>query len=241
MSERVAVVTGANRGIGLHLVDQLHHRGWRVVAGCRHPEDAGMLYALRPMALLRLDVSDAASVRHFADEVRHHTEHLDLVVNNAGVMTAAGGQVGEQTPAFAAANGPLGSLEADAIDRVLRVNAVGPLLVTQALAPLLRPGAAVINVSSRLGSITLGAASTYAYSMSKAALNMATTILARELGPHGVVCVAMSPGWVRTDMGGEHARLDPVDATSAMADLIARLRPADNGTFLDHLGEPIPW
>lgn len=241
MSERVAVVTGANRGIGLHLVDQLHHRGWRVVAGCRHPEDAGMLYALRPMALLPLDVSDPASVRQFADELRHHTEHLDLVVNNAGIMTAEGGRVGEQTPAFAAANGPLAFLDAEAIDRVLRVNAIGPLLVTQALAPLLRPGGAVVNLSSRLGSISLGTAHTYAYSMSKAALNMATTLLARELGPHGVVCVAMSPGWVRTAMGGEDARLDPVEATSGMAEVIMRLRPADNGTFLDHLGETIPW
>ena len=241
MSERVAVVTGANRGIGLHLVDQLQHRGWRVVAGCRHPDDAGMLYALRPMALLALDVSDPVSVSHFRDELRTHAEHVDLIVNNAGVMSAAGGRVGEASAADQAVNGPLAALDGEQIDRVMSVNATGPLLVTQALASMLRPGAAVVNVSSRLGSLSLATASSYGYSMSKAALNMVTTILARELGPHGVVCVAVSPGWVRTDMGGDDARLDPREATSGMADLIGRLHPADNGTFVDYLGEEIPW
>lgn len=238
---RTAVVTGANRGIGLHLVEVLMHHGWHVLAGCRHPDDAGMLYALRPHLLAPLDVTDAASADAFAAEAARHCDGIDLLVNNAGVMHAGGGQVGEGSAADLAANGRLGELDAEAVTRVLRVNTVGPLLVTQSLLPLIRPGAKVINVSSRLGSIGHGTASTYAYSTSKAALNMATVIMARELEHAGVICVAMSPGWVRTDMGGPDARLDPLESAADIVRTVEALRPEQSGSFIDHEGHPVPW
>lgn len=238
---RTAVVTGANRGIGLHLVEVLMHRGWHVLAGCRHPDDAGMLYALRPHLLAPLDVTDQESVEHFAAECAKHSDGIDLLVNNAGVMHASGGRVGEGSPADLAANGPLGGLDGEAITHVLRVNTVGPLLVTQALAPQLRDGAKVVNVSSRLGSIGHGSADTYAYSASKAGLNMATVIMARELATRGIVCVTMSPGWVRTDMGGPDARLDPLESVGGIVRTVEGLTLADSGRFLDLEGHPIPW
>jgi NAD(P)-dependent dehydrogenase (short-subunit alcohol dehydrogenase family) len=238
---RTAVVTGANRGLGLHLVEVLMHHGWHVMAGCRHPDDAGMLYALRPHLLARLDVTDSESVEHFAAEVAKHCDGVDLLVNNAGVMHAGGGRVGEGSPADLAANGRLQDLDGDAVTQVLRVNTVGPLLVTQAIAPLMRRAGKVVNVSSRLGSMGYGTAATYAYSASKAALNMATVIMAKELAPRGIICVSMSPGWVRTDMGGPNARLDPLDSATGILRTVEALTPEQSGQFLDLDGHPIPW
>jgi NAD(P)-dependent dehydrogenase (short-subunit alcohol dehydrogenase family) len=226
-----AVVTGANRGIGLHLADQLHVRGYRVIAACRRPDDAGMLYALRPHLLVQLDVDDPASLARFADEVAGHCERVDLLVNNAAIGSSNG----------ADSDGPLAELQPDALASVLRTNAIGPLMVAQALAPRLHDGSVVVNISSSEGSLALCGSPAYGYPMSKAALNMATTVLAREMRPRGIACVAVDPGWVRTDMGGPDAELDPVAAATDLALTLGRLGMADTGTFIDRLGRPQPW
>jgi len=239
-SARTAVVTGANRGLGLAFVDQLQRRGWRVVAGVRDPARAGELRALSPAAVVEVDTGDAASIAAFGATVVSEGP-VGLLVNNAGLMSASARPVDERPDDGAAANGALAELRADALAALLRVNSIGPVLVAQALAPALTAGSTIVNVSSRLGSIGLGRAGGYGYAMSKAALNMATVVLARELGPRGVVTVSVSPGWVRTDMGGASAALSPDASTGAIADLVERLGPSDNGTFVDHLGEPVPW
>ena len=241
MSERIAVVTGANRGIGLHLVEQLHRRGWQVVAACRRPGAADALAALHPQAIIELDTSDSESIRRFGADIAARAGRIDLLINNAGVMMPSARPVDALPDDNGAANGPLAALEAEAMLEVIRVNSIGPLLVAQSVEALLGKGSVVLNISSRLGSIGVGTADEYAYAMSKAALNMATTILARELAPTGVIVVAASPGWVLTDMGGGAAMLTADQSTSALVELVDRLGPGDSGTFVGHTGEPIPW
>lgn len=229
------LVTGAGRGLGLEFTRQLLARGDRVVATCRQPGKANALNALAGehpgrLHLLPLDVAEPKSHAELARElplVLGEDGRLDLLLNNAGVLHS-----GER----------FGQVGADNLDHSFRTNAAGPFLLTQALAPLLADGARVVNLSSRLGSIALTERfGTPTYDISKAALNMATALLAQALADRGIVVVAVSPGWVRTEMGGEDAEVAPEDA---VADLLARvdaLTDGDSGRFLSTDGETIPW
>lgn len=239
---RTAVVTGASRGIGLALVGALLARGDRVVATCRRPGEAHALGAvLEPAAddglLVPLDVSDARSAAAAASTVADAVEGVDLLVNNAGMWAAPGIDA-------AASAGPLAALDADAVTTVLRVNAVGALITTQAFAALLARagGGLVVNVSSGLGSLERGAPQqAYAYAMSKAALNMATRHLAAELAETGVDVVAFDPGWVRTDLGGQRAKLSPDEAAAGLLRVLDDLAPETTGVFLNRRGERVAW
>lgn len=220
---RVAVVTGASRGIGLELVRHLLTRGFVVHAGCRRPGQASELAELIAASgrgsVLALDVADPASIRAAASTLDGNAAAVHLLINNAGIGVPAGVDP-------AAAEGPLAALRADAITEVLRVNSIGPALVTQALAPMLHratPDAQVVNVTSDLGSVTGPVtAGSYAYAMSKAALNMLTRKLAVELQPH-VTVIALHPGSVRTRLGGPAAELAPADAARGMLDVLDRI------------------
>lgn len=238
MTEAVhSLVTGANRGLGLEFVRQLLARGHRVVATCRHPGRATALNALAGehpgrLRVLPLDVSDARSRAELVRELPllsgdDAPVRLDLLVNNAGVLHS-----GERFGGVAEAN----------LEDSLRTNAIGPFLLAQALAPLLADGARVANLSSQLGSIgRVSRFGTPTYAISKAAQNMATAQLARALAPRGIVVVALHPGWVRTEMGGEGAEVAPEDAARGLLDVIEGLGEADNGRFLDWQGQPLPW
>ena len=232
-----ALVTGANRGLGLEWVRQLAGRVDRLFATCRRPDDAA---ALRELAashpdtvdVFALDVTDPAAIDAAADRVEGDTGTLDLLLNNAGV---SGGGSGDR----------FGTVDADTMTDVLRVNAVGPHLLTQAVADLLRAaenGATVVNVTSQLGSIArTSGGGWHSYKASKAALNMCTRLQAGAFEDDDVVVVAMHPGWVRTDMGGRGARLSTEEAVSGMLDVLEGLSPADTGRFLAHDGEELPW
>ena len=238
MTEAVhALVTGANRGLGLEFVRQLLARGHRVVATCRHPGRATALNALAGehpgrLRVLPLDVSDARSRAELVRELPllagdDGPVRLDLLVNNAGVLHS-----GERFGSVAEAN----------LEDSLRTNAIGPFLLAQALAPLLADGARVANLSSQLGSIgRVSRFGTPTYAISKAAQNMATAQLAQALAPRGIVVVALHPGWVRTEMGGEGAEVAPEDAARGLLDVIEGLGEGDNGRFLDWRGQPLPW
>jgi NAD(P)-dependent dehydrogenase (short-subunit alcohol dehydrogenase family) len=240
MRDTHALVTGANRGIGLELVRQLLVAGWRVVATCRQP---GRATALNPLAgeypgrlhILPLDVAEPKSRVELARELplvlgeddTGAPGRIDLLLNNAGVLHS-----GER----------FGSLTADNFEHSFRTNALGPLLLTQALAPLLADGARVVNLSSRLGSIgSTTRFGTPSYNISKAALNMATALLARALEERGIVVAAISPGWVRTEMGGEGAEVDVADAAAGILATTSRLASADSGRFVDWQGNEVPW
>ncbi len=240
MSMSHALVTGANRGIGLGFVRRLLADGGHVVATCRHPGRATALNTLAGEYPGRLHVLplDVAEPKSHAELVRElplvlgerddgQAGRIDLLVNNAGVLHS-----GER----------FGSLTTANFDDSLRTNAIGPLLFTQAVAPLLADGARILNLSSRLGSITLTTRfGTPSYDISKAALNMATVLLGCALEERGVVVVAISPGWVRTDMGGSDGEVAVEDAVAGMLQVASRLQPVDNGRFLDWQGKLVPW
>ena len=236
-SNRRVVITGANRGLGLELARQCLARGDALWAGCRSPGAAADLRALGAARILPLDVSRAESIVRFGEAVASETDALDLLVNNAGVNATAFGADRERTGVL--------HLDPAHFRAQMEVNAVGPMLVTRALLPLLEGSAraCVINVSSQLGSLALGARMhrDIGYNASKAALNMITTALAGTLGPRGVVAVAIHPGWVRTDMGGSEAPLTAEASASAMLTTIDGLAAADNGRFLNWDGTPHPW
>ena len=235
--DTLALVTGANRGLGLELVRQLLAAGRRVVATARQPgraTDLNTLAGEHPgrLHVLPLDVADARSRDTLVRELSLVAEgdgapRIDLLVNNAGVLHS-----GERFGAVAQAT----------LEDSLRINAVGPFLLVQALAPLLADGARVANLSSQLGSIgRVSRFGTPSYAISKAAQNMATAQLAQALAPRGIVLVALHPGWVQTDMGGSGADVPATDAAAGLLRVIDGLLPGDSGRFLDWKGDTLPW
>ncbi len=225
------VITGANRGIGLELAGQYLARGDTVHAGVREPGRAVQLtgLALRSDGRLLIDACDVASdasVRAFVAAV---TGSVDVLINNAGARSEAD---------------ELATLDLEAADRIFQVNALGALRVTRGLLPLLRRAnhPKIANISSNMGSIDENnTGGSYGYRMSKAALNMATRSLAQDLRPEGIVAVALSPGWVQTDMGGPEAPTPVAESAAGLIAVIDRLTPADGGGFLDFRSRRIPW
>src|SRR5688572_6367030 len=198
MAQRI-VITGANRGIGLGLARAHAERGDDVHATAREPEAAAELRALRGVTVYPLDVGSDASVARFAGELGDAP--VQVLYNNAGI---GGGWKA------------LPDVDLEECRRAFEVNALGPMRVTRALLPALRAaraagagsrvGSKVIDVTSRMGSIgDTDQGRAYAYRLSKAAQNMATKCFAIELAADGVVCIALHPGWVQTDMGGRSA------------------------------------
>jgi len=236
MASQRSFVTGANRGLGLEFVRQLLARGDRVVATCRHPGKASALNALAGehpgrLHVLPLDVADPRAIAEVARELLllddDAGDHIDLLVNGAGVLHS-----GER----------FGSVGAVNLDDSFRVNAMGPFLLTQALAPRLADGARVANITSQLGSIANTTRfGTPSYNISKAAQNMATALLAAALRERGITVVALHPGWVQTDMGGAGATVAPQQSVSGLLRVIGGLKASDSGSFLDWRGQSLPW
>jgi len=238
MEMRFCLVTGANRGLGLEFTRQLLARGDRVVATCRHPGKAAALNALAGeypgrLHVLPLDVSDPKSIAGLVRELplldagEGEGARLELLVNCAGVLHS-----GER----------FGSVAAATLEDSFRTNAMGPLLLTQALAPRLADGARVANLSSVLGSIaSVARFGTPSYNLSKAAQNMATALLAQALQPRGIVVLALHPGWARTDMGGDNATVPVPDAVAGLLRVIDQATARDSGSFHDWRGETLPW
>lgn len=231
------LITGANRGLGLELTRQYLERGDQVLAASRQPDAARELQALRRqyperLILLTLDVTDDASIAAAAQAAAQAVDGLDVLVNNAGVY-----QPGGQAQA-------LSQLSAVAAVETFRINAVGPLLVSQALLPLLRASgkARIVSISSGLGSLTWKASGDpYHYSASKAALNMYMRSLAAEVGHQGILSVVVDPGWMRTGMGGDHATQEPADSARGIIRLAEQLHAEENGSFVTWQNQPVPW
>jgi len=237
MASQRSLVTGANRGLGLEFVRQLLARGDRVVATCRHPGRATALNALvgeHPgrVHVLPLDVADPRAIAELVRELLlldndDASDRIDLLVNGAGVLHS-----GER----------FGKVTAVNIEDSFRTNAMGPFLLTQALAPRLADAARVANITSQLGSIANTTRfGTPSYDISKAAQNMATALLAAALRERGIIVVALHPGWVQTDMGGAGATVTPTDSVAGLLRVLSKLRIDDSGSFLDWRGQPLPW
>jgi NAD(P)-dependent dehydrogenase (short-subunit alcohol dehydrogenase family) len=218
----VSVVTGANRGIGLALVRQLHLRGAAVVAVCRQTSPA--LQALGVRVESGIDVADPQAWSELA--MRLADDDIELLVHNAGIACFE-------------------SLEAATPENVLaqfQVNALAPLFLTRALLQRMQPHAKVALVSSRMGSIgDNGSGGYHGYRMSKAALNAAGVCLAHDLRPRGIAVVILHPGAVRTEMTGGQGAIEPEASARGMLDRIDELELDTTGRFLHENGTVLPW
>jgi NAD(P)-dependent dehydrogenase (short-subunit alcohol dehydrogenase family) len=222
------LVTGANRGLGLEFARQYAADGWRVHATCRAPDRATELAGIKgDVAVHPLDVTDqgaiAALARSLGDDV------IDVLVNNAGVYGCRQG---------------LGDIDYGGWEGVLKTNVMAPIAVTEALLPALqraeRPCVALIT--SRMGSIADNTSGgTYAYRSSKAALNAAGRCLALDLKDHGIIVLLLHPGWVRTDMGGAGARLEPRESIAGLRRIIDGAEMRQSGGFYAYDGSEVPW
>ncbi|SRR6266508_3983335 len=216
---RVAVVTGANRGLGLAVASELAREGYDVVAGARDPARAPAVDGLRWAAL---DVTDQASV----DGLVRDLDRVDVLVNNAGVYPP----------------GKASEIDLAVAEKTWQVNALGAWRLAVALVPLMRRGGwgRIVNVSSEAGSLASMGASMPAYNVSKAGLNAVTRVLAADLEGTGILVNAVCPGWVRTDMGGPAA---PRSIEEGAASILWAVRIPDDGPtggfFRD--GRPLAW
>jgi NAD(P)-dependent dehydrogenase (short-subunit alcohol dehydrogenase family) len=222
------VITGASRGLGLEFVRQYAADGDRVIAACRHPDKATALKAIKgDVRVVALDIADAGSIHALAETLG--IEPIDIVINNAGVYGKAQS---------------LSKTDYAAWEDVFRINTIGPLHLTDALLPRLAAGKRklVVAITSLMGSIADNSSGGYyAYRSSKAGLNAVFKSLSVDLKPSGVTAVVLHPGWVKTDMGGANAPLEPKDSVSGMRAVISKLDIKDSGRFLDFRGKELPW
>ena len=221
---QVALVTGANRGIGERVAANLADRGATVYAGVRSashdvPDDQRRVL---------LDVTQEGDVEAAVDRIYAEAERLDVLVNNAGVGGSDESLVGE----------PLREL-----DRTLAVNLRGPMLLCKHALPLLlqNEGSRVVNVSSRMGQFAGShSRSSPAYRVSKAGLNALTRYLDAEYGDQGLLANSASPGWVRTRMGGENASRS-VEEGADTPTWLARFAPGSPAGAFWHDRSVIDW
>lgn len=237
--KKIALVTGANKGIGLETARQLAGAGFKVLAAARDPgKGQATVDQLKGEGLdvefIQLDVGDEQQRKAAARRIGETYGRLDVLVNNAGVSLDGG-----QKP---------GSVPLDLVRQTFETNVFALVAVTQELLPLIRksPAGRIVNLSSILGSLqtnatqNLGDFSSVGYNASKAALNMFTLLLAKELAGTAIKVNAAHPGWVKTDMGGAGAQMELADGAKTGV-LLATLGPdGPTGGFF-HMNETLPW
>jgi NAD(P)-dependent dehydrogenase (short-subunit alcohol dehydrogenase family) len=228
-----ALITGANRGLGFEFARQYLVDGWQVYATCRDPASASELRRLTETSddklwMLAMDVTDPASIDAAATEL--DGQAIDLLLNNAGIIGPRG-----QT---------IGNIDYEAWAEVLAFNTMGPMRMSEAFVEHVARSdrKLIVTLTSGMGSIADNTSGgSILYRSSKAAVNMVTRSLAIDLAPRGITCVVVNPGWVRTDMGGPNANLQPAESISALRRLIATLVPEQSGKFFNHTGREYPW
>lgn len=222
MSSLTVVVTGASRGIGLSFCRLYQALGYSVYALCRN--ESSELSALGVNVIDGVDVSTPAGIQRMVSQLKGIT--IDILINNAGVLR----------------NEVLGSIDQESIREQFEVNALAPLMVTEALIEQLSGSAKIALITSRMGSVAdNGSGGRYGYRMSKAALNIAGVSLARDLEPRGVSVAILHPGLVGTEMIGGYGDITPDQAAERLAQRIEELNAANSGTFWHSNGEVLPW
>jgi NAD(P)-dependent dehydrogenase (short-subunit alcohol dehydrogenase family) len=233
MENRNAECASHRRQSGLEFARQYLADGWQVNAACRDPASASALRRLAgnsddKLRILAMDVIDPASIHAAATELDGLT--IDLLLNNAGIIGPRG-----QT---------IGNIDYKAWAEVLAVNTMGPVRVSEAFVEHVARSERklIVSLTSGMGSIADNTSGgSIVYRSSKAAVNMVMRSLAIDLAPRGITCVVVNPGWVRTDMGGPNAALEPSQSISALRRLIATLGPEQSGKFFNHTGGEYPW
>ena len=224
---RVAVVTGANRGIGNFWTSKLLEEGWKVYAGYRN--DLGGLKIIENSNLipLKLDVTNNDSISEFSMKI---DDNIDLLINNAGVPDGRWRSVEEIDDEWA--------LE------VININSLGPVRMVKSLYPKLKGGdlTKIIMISSLMGSIDdCKIGRSYAYRASKTALNMFAVSMKKECLEDNISFLILHPGWVKTRMGGDKAPVELKDSVNGMMKLVENHKLEDSGKFMSFDGKEINW
>jgi NAD(P)-dependent dehydrogenase (short-subunit alcohol dehydrogenase family) len=242
--KEIALVTGANKGIGFEIAGELAKSGMHVVLGARNFERGNKAVSdLKEkgldVELLQIDVSNSASIKKAVDELEKRYDRLDVLVNNAGILHREEG-LGSSTV--------LG-VPAEILRETFETNFFGLVDLTQHLVPLLKKSenGRIVNVSSILGSLNLAiereaegpSGTPFAYNASKAAVNSFTIHLAGALRAYGIRVNSAHPGWVKTDMGTDAATLSIEEGAKTIVDLV--LNDKESNSRFIHLGEELPW
>ncbi len=239
-SKPVAVVTGANRGLGLETARQLAKRDIRVIVTSRNASKGEatlekLLAEGLDVLLHVLDVTSENSVAELGAFIHSRCGRVDILVNNAGVFLDSHGA--EEVGGTSVFNTSL-----EILSMTLKTNLYGPLLLAQELVPLMKQQhyGRVVNVSSGMGQLSEMEGKSPAYRISKTALNALTRILAAETQGHNILVNSVCPGWVRTDMGGPGAERTVEEGASGIVWAATLPDDGPNGGFFRN-GQPIPW
>lgn len=222
------LITGAGRGIGLALTKEFLAHGYQVIGTYRDAQNAKELLQLAQdpgkVVTVAADVTDEKSLGPLKDLLRKQSE-IDLLINNSGV-------IGQKSA-------PLSELHLDEVMDVFQVNTLGPMRVSRAALPFLKKNGTIAQITSLMGSIADNGGGYYDYRMSKAALNMFNSCLAKEFP--GLTCLALHPGWVQTDMGGKDATVTTEDCAKGLFKVITQANSSQSGQFFDYTGKKLPW
>ena len=231
--DRIAFVSGANRGIGFGLTFEMVQHGCKVVAGYRdetrskdlliEAEKHGTVFPVK------MDVTMADDLENLYQFIENQFGYLNILVNSAGVNINEPAQVNE--------------LSWEDLARSLKVNVGGPFLTSKVLYPLIQKGGEkkIVNISSQMGSIQLTGGGATPYRVSKAALNMLTRNQAIEYKKDGIAVVILHPGWVRTDMGGPAAPMTVAQSARKIFQIIEMISLSNTGEFISVTGDKIPY
>ncbi|HZV61066.1 MAG TPA: SDR family oxidoreductase [Methylophilaceae bacterium] len=228
-----ALITGANRGIGLEFARQYAEAGWQVHACSRHI-DAPAFNRLADkhignIHLHELDVSDHSQIDQLAKKVGGTP--IDVLINNAGIYPGGNKE-------------NFGTIDYEEWVEAFRINTMAPLKMVEAFVDNVAKSSEkkIVNITSKMGSIDDNTSGGYyLYRSSKAALNMVVKSLSIDLAPRGITTVVLHPGWVQTDMGGFNAPTPPAESVAGIRRVIAGLRQKDSGKFYDFNGQEILW
>ena len=231
------LITGANRGLGLEFARQYAADGWEIITiNRRSSNELDALANKYPIQVLSADLVDDDSLRAAVTNIEQ--DAVDLLINNAGTMGDGSFEAtGFDYQAF-------GTFNRDEWLRVFDINICTPMALAELLVDKLAAADAgvVVTLSSMLGSNTLNSmGNSYPYRASKSAVNSIMKSMGINLRDRGITCIAMHPGWVRTDMGGSAADIDPADSIRGMRETIARLTIDDTGRFLTREGSEMPY
>lgn len=219
---QTAVITGANRGIGLAMAKELIGKGFQIIGICR--ESSEELDGIAKQVITGIDVTDQDCIDRAACELKG--VQIDLLANNAGLLD----------------DNVLGSIELDSIRAMMEINAYAPLKVTEALLPNLVSGSKVALITSRMGSIADNTSGgRYGYRASKAALNAFGKSLAVDLQPQGICVAILHPGYVATRMVGFRGMIEPDESARGLVERIEGLSLHNSGSFWHSNGENLPW
>ncbi|MBD3319810.1 MAG: SDR family NAD(P)-dependent oxidoreductase [Chitinivibrionales bacterium] len=231
------LITGTSRGIGLALAKSFLSHGATVFATVRNPSSAASLQELQKahdtaLVIVPCDVSRDESVAECAEKTASQTDSLDILVNNAAIYPRPDNERLENIPF-------------EKIMAAINTNTIGPMRTAKAFIPLLKKGnnPRIVNISSGAGSISklMAPQPSYGYAISKAALNMATRSMAGDLKEYGITVTAVSPGWVRTDMGGPSAAISPEESATSITKTVLGLTMEKSSLWLNRQGHEAEW